>query len=50
MEPTFSYWFSHAGFMGTVMVMRFVLVTMAAVGLGYGVVYTLNKVLTRTKK
>lgn len=49
MEATFSEYLLQAGLMGTVMVMRFVLTVIAAIGLGYGLVRILTKVLDRVK-
>ena len=45
MEVTFSEYVRHVGITGTVMVMRFALISMVAIGLGYGIAHVLLKLL-----
>ena len=45
MEATFSEYMRYAGLMGTVMVIRFALITTIVVGLGYGITHILLKLL-----
>ena len=45
MEVTFYEYIQHIGITGTVMVMRFALISMIAIGLGYGTAHILLKLL-----
>ena len=45
MEVTFYEYIQHVGITGTVMVMRFALISMIAIGLGYGIAHVLLKLL-----